>query len=217
VNFSKGKETVIRVLREVHDLSSEVQCRVTRAGGLNRYGEPNFRVVWGWSRLTWIGGKWKDTDASGNFIREVIELRQVPKYLPYQRWHIERWLPPEAYGSPQSWYSQTIEREDGILIPALGPYPRRGEYEHCFTLQDARGEFVPLSPAACEWIVRAIECARALPAREHRAALQRREVAHERAWQTRADALLDDAVPAFHDLPFIAVPSSITGSGSAST
>lgn len=198
------KRKMIQVVRERHDTPASLESRVARAGGLNRYGEPNFRVVWGWSRLTWIGGKWTDTDLSGNLLREVIELRQLPKYFPHDRWHIERWLPPEAYGSPALWYSQTLEREDGILIPALGPYPRRGEYEHCFTLQGLRGEFVPLSPAACEWIVHAIEFARTRPTAEHRVALERRELAHDRAWHAQADAILGDATPAFHGVPFVA-------------
>lgn len=194
---------MVHILRERHEAPRELQRRIARAGGLNLYGEANFRVVWGWSRLTWIGGKWTDTDASGNLIREVIELREVPKYSPHERWHVERWMPPEAYGSPESWYGQTIEREDGILIPSLGPYPRRGEYEHCFTLQGPHDEFVPLSPAACEWIVRAIEFARGLSAEEHRAALERREVARDRRWHAKADALLDDSAPAFHGSPFV--------------
>jgi hypothetical protein len=190
--------SMVQVIRETHEAPRELQHRVTRAGGLNRYGEPNFRVVWGWSRLTWIGGKWTDTDASGNMIRETIELRELPKYFPHDRWHIERWLPPEAYGSPELWYRQTLEREDGILVPALGPYPRRGEYEHCFTLQGTRGEYLPLSPAACEWVVHAIEFARRMPAGEHRAALQRREAIRNREWHARADNAIDDAGPAFH-------------------
>ncbi|MHB8413260.1 MAG: hypothetical protein ACYDDI_15130 [Candidatus Acidiferrales bacterium] len=127
-------------------------------------------------------------------IRERIELRELPKYFPFDRWHIERWMPPESYGSPELWYSQTIEREDGILIPALGPYPRRGEYEHCFTLQGGRGEFIPLSPNACEAIVRAVEFARGRPKQEHRA----------REWESHADAVLDDAGRAFHGVPFVA-------------
>ena|SRR5215472_5420955 len=53
--------------------------------------------------------------------------------------------------------AQTIETEDGIRIPALGPYPSRGEYEHAFTLESASGEFIPLTPTACDWIIRAIE------------------------------------------------------------
>lgn len=195
---------MIQILRETHIAPASLQLRLVRAGGLNRFGEPNFRVVWGWSRLTWIGGKWTDTDTHGNVTREIVELREVPKYLPLDRWHIERWMPPETYGSPRQWYAQTVEREDGISIPALGPYPRRGEYEHCFTLQSPRGEFVPLSPSACESIVRAVEFARAQPVAEHRAALSRRESNREREWESHADALVSDASPAFHGAPFVA-------------
>lgn len=196
---------MIHILRETHVAPASLQLRLARAGGFNRYGEPNFRVVWGWSRLTWIGGKWTDTDAHGNVTREVVELREVPKYLPHNRWHIERWMPPETYGSPQQWYAQTIERNDGISIPALGPYPRRGEYEHCFTLQGPRGEFIPLSPGACESIVRAVEFARSEPTQRHRAALVRRESHRDREWEAHADAVFNDASPAFHGAPYVAL------------
>ncbi len=194
---------MIHILRETHEAPASLQQRLARAGGLNRYGEPNFRVVWGWSRLTWIGGKWTDTDAHGNVTREIIELREVPKYFPFDRWHIERWMPPETYGSPQQWYGQTIERNDGVSIPALGPYPRRGEYEHCFTLAGPRGEFVPLSPSTCEAIARAVEFARAQPTRAHCAALARREMDREHSWDAHADAVFNDAAPAFHGAPFV--------------
>ncbi len=95
---------MIHITRETHEAPASIQRRIALAGGANRYGEPNFRVVWGGSRLTWIGGRWTDRDAHGNAIREAIELRQVPKYAPLDRWHIERWTPPESYGSPDSWY-----------------------------------------------------------------------------------------------------------------
>jgi hypothetical protein len=189
---------MIQVTRETHEPPEAICERIARAGGMNRFGEPNFRVVWGGSRLAWIGGRWVDRDAHGNVIREAIEQRQEPKYIPAERWHIERWMPPEAYGSPEEWLARTTEIEDGIRIPALGPYPSRGEYEHCFTLEDARGEFVPLGPAACDWIVRAVEWARRQSRRNGRAAIASREARRERDWDRSADDLLDDAVPAFH-------------------
>lgn len=176
---------------------------MARAGGSNRFAEPNFRVVWGGSRLAWIGGRWTDRDAHGNRTRERIELRRVPKYSPENRWHIERWMPPESYGSPESWFAQTIETEDGIRIPALGPYPSRGDYEHCFTLQSVTGEFLPLSAAACEWIVHAVEWARRQPGLARREAVQGREARRLREWDLAADAILDDATAAFHGQPFV--------------
>ena len=51
---------MIRVLRETHDTPEAVARRLERAGGLNCFGEPNYRAVWGWNRLAWIGGKFED-------------------------------------------------------------------------------------------------------------------------------------------------------------
>jgi hypothetical protein len=154
------------------------------AGGANTFGEANFRVVWGGSRLTWMGGRWTDRDASGNVIREAIETRRVPKYLPVDRWHIEKWMPAESYGSPEQWYEQTTEVEDGIRIAALGPY-------------------LALSPAACDWIVRAGEWTRRQARTEQGGAIAAREARRARDWDRDADDLLDDAVPAFHGAPFV--------------
>jgi len=194
---------MIRVTRETHEAPAAICERIARAGGRNRYGEPNFRVVWGGSRLAWIGGRWVDRDAHGNVVREVVELRQEPKYIPAERWHVERWMPPDAYGSPEEWFARTVETEDGIRIPALGPYPSRGEYEQCFTLEDPRGEFLPLSAAACDWIVRAVAWSRRQTRRDGRQAIAAREARRERSWDRDADDLLDDAVPAFHGQAFV--------------
>jgi hypothetical protein len=196
---------MIRVLREIHDAPATIQERVARVGGANRFGEPNFRVVWGGARLAWIGGRWTDRDAHGNVLREAIELRRAPKYVPEDRWHIERWMPPESYGSPEDWRAQTTEVEDGIRVPALGPYPSRGEYEHCFTLQTTCGDFLPLTAAACDWIVRAIEWSRRQPRRANRNAIAARESRRANDWERTADDMLDDAIPAFHNHPFLSV------------
>lgn len=181
-----------------------MQERVAVAGGFNRLGEPNFRVVWGGARLTLIGGRWTDRDAHGNIIRESIELREVPKYLPVDRWHIEHWIPPEVYGSRDDWNRRTIEVEDGIRFPALGPYPSRGEYEHCFTLETAAGEFVPLTASACDWVVRAITWARQQTRGAGRAAIVKREFRRERDWDRSTSDMLDDGLSAFQGHSFVA-------------
>jgi hypothetical protein len=181
---------MIRVLRESKEAPLQVQERVSRAGGANRFGEPNFRVMWGWNRLDWMGGKWTDRDAHGNVTREVIELRHVPKYVPHDRWHIERWMPPEIYGSPADWCSNTLEREDGILIPALGPYPARGEYEHCFTLQSPAGEFLALTPTVCDGVIHAIEWSRHRTPVERREAIGCREARLSKQWDLAAEKFL---------------------------
>jgi hypothetical protein len=120
----------------------------------------------------------------------VVELRREPKYTPHDRWHIERWMPPESYGSPETWHAQTQEIENGRNIPALGPYPSRGDYEHCFTLEGPRGEFIQLTPAAARHIARAIEISRVAPRAKRREALGERARREEREYDACAEAVL---------------------------
>jgi len=200
---------MITVLRETHDAPAQIATRLRTAGGINRYGEANFRAVWGWSRLTWIGGRWEDRNAAGDLVRETVELRRVPKYAACNRWHIERWCPPEMYGSPAQWHAQTLEIEDGRNIPALGPYPERGEYELAFTLETPSGEFVQLTLTVAEYIARAIEFSRGLSRSKRRRALHEREARADAAYEAWAYEVLDDSVPAMHGAPFAIVPKQI--------
>jgi hypothetical protein len=196
----------VQILRETHDTPESVTRSLELAGGNNPFGEPNYRAVWGWNRLAWIGGKFEEHDpATGSLLREVVELRQEPKYPAVNRWHLEKWLPAEAYGSPRAWYAQTIEVANGRGIPALGPYPSRGEYEHCLTLENAKGEFVQLTTTAAEHIARAIEWSRRHPRSSSRRSLQDRDAREERAYDTWAYDMLDETVPAFRRQPFVTV------------
>jgi hypothetical protein len=173
------------------------------AGGRNPFGEPNYRAVWGWNRLAWIGGKFEDRDETGALVREVVQLRREPKYPQVNRWHIERWVPPDVYGSPRGWYAQTVEHANGVSIPALGPYPSRGDYELCFTLEGAQGQFVQLTATAAEQIARAIEWSRCCPRSVSKRALDDRQKREEQAYDAWAYDMLDDAAPAFRRQPFV--------------
>lgn len=195
--------TTIAILRETHETPESVAHRLELAGGRNRFGEANYRAVWGWNRLAWIGGKFEDRDEQGRLLRERVELRQEPKYPAVNRWHVERWVPPETYGSPRQWYAQTVELAGGRSVPALGPYPSRGEYEHCFTLETPSGEFVQLTPTIAEHIACAIERSRCAPRAAQRNALYDRAQRADMAYETWAYDLLDDAAPAFHRQPFV--------------
>jgi len=169
-------------MRELHEPTQSVVDSLTRAGGLNRFGEPNYRAVWGWNRLTFIGGKWEQDNADGK--PAEYALRRVPKYPQLNRWHIEKWCPPEMYGSPWTWCNgSTMERE-------LGPYPERGEYEHCFTLDGPRGEFIQLTPTVAEYIARAIERSRATKPKKH--TLYSREARKDKEYLDWADMVMDD-------------------------
>jgi hypothetical protein len=181
---------MIATIRENYDAPDCVAQELALAGGYNLFGEAHYRAVWGWSRLDWIGGKWEDRDASGALVREVVELRREPKYTPHNRWHIERWMPPESYGSPEQWHAETVEFANGRSIPALGPYPSRGDYEHCFTLEGPRGEFVQLTPAAARHIARAIEASRGVARAKSKEALEDRARREEREYDAYAEEAL---------------------------
>jgi hypothetical protein len=182
---------MIHILRETHNAPADVARALLLAGGRNLFGEANYRAVWGWSRLDWIGGKWEDRDpVSGALRREVVELRREPKYTPHDRWHIERWMPAESYGSPAEWLAQTIEIVNGRNVSALGPYPSRGDYEHCFTLDGPRGEFVQLTPAVARHVARAIEASRGAGQARRKMAIEERVRREEREYEGYADACL---------------------------
>jgi hypothetical protein len=136
---------------EKRECPPSVARELELAGGLNRYHEPNFRVVWGYNRIVPMTGTWEEwekvvgmlTDkvtgvvGTREFIRlvsSVTETRQVPKYLPANCWHLEGWRPPEEYGSPEAWRKQGEEVVAGMTIDTAGEFPARGEYELIFPL-----------------------------------------------------------------------------------
>jgi hypothetical protein len=207
----RARSPRIAIVRETHEPPESVARALELAGGKNPFGEANYRAVWGWNRLAWIGGKFEEHDpTTGSLLREVVELRQEPKYPAVNRWHIEKWLPAEAYGSPRAWWAQTIEVANGRNIPALGPYPARGDYEHCMTLEGPSmkgrcGEFVQLTATAAEHIARAIEWSRKHPRAKARRSLYERETREDQDYEGFAYDILDDAVPAFHKQPFVTV------------
>jgi hypothetical protein len=110
-------------MRETHEAPAEIRQRLARAGHSNRYGESNFRVVWGGSRLSWNGGRRTDHDTSGNVIRETIDLRQVPKYVPLAHRALElTGIRPRARRSPLPPGAATLV----ALSEAIAALPRPG-------------------------------------------------------------------------------------------
>ena len=75
---------MIQVIRETHEPPTCVAEALLRAGGVNRFGEPNFRAVWGGNRLTWIGGKWEDRNERGVLL---LPRRNSPPHCHAARGH----------------------------------------------------------------------------------------------------------------------------------
>lgn len=144
--------------------------RLTNLGGLNPYGLPNYRVIWGGNRTHLVGGMFKKpmevaTDSmiigeprTRTIVLEVAEMRTLLKYHPF-RWHLEKWCGPEVYGSREDWYINSWDEVS--QLHTMGDYPSEGDYEHVFFLamcshmqprdtdwcqmcQLQLGEFIPL-------------------------------------------------------------------------
>lgn len=174
--------------REIMECPKDIQARLTRAGGLNLYGDPNFRFVWGWSRLGWVSGTTTELDESENFIREIHRTEMGPKDFHacskvcekdhyshrFERWLLEAWRPADYYGSPDQWYRATLEFEGLRMTAGLGPYPLRGDYETQFAIEDRDHQFEALTPDVVDSVIVGIRIARARSIQQIRQSLKDR-------------------------------------------
>lgn len=96
------------------------QDRLTRTGGRNRYGAPNFIIVWGQSWTVRRGGIWNDGEHYFKGYRDEVEDKRPC-------WVLKQWNAPELYGSPALWFAQNRDENSGLQI--LGDFPWRGQYE----------------------------------------------------------------------------------------
>jgi hypothetical protein len=89
--------------REQFKCPPEFQERLTRVGGINRYCEPNFIIVWGQSWTVRRGGTWEQDD--GTYFRGYRDVPEDGRPC----WILKKWNAPELYGSPTLWFLQNRE------------------------------------------------------------------------------------------------------------
>lgn len=106
---------------ERRECPPEFQERLTARFGLNRFGTPHFRFVWGQTELMRMGSSWFDRDGSERFgYREVMVSGQPC-------WLILKWKDPIEYGSPDAFYAVTYDGYSKLYM--MGEYPYEGRYE----------------------------------------------------------------------------------------
>lgn len=190
-----------------------LQEKLTEIGGKNPHGEPNFRVIWGRSRLAWHGGEMTERDASGNVIRKTVTCRLEPAYPEFlDRWLFECWLPPEAFGTEEDWEQNTVVWLEGQRVETLGPFPRRGDYDLCMVLQTPlKGKcakqggcscgdclsFIPLTETAAMGILKAAMATRDIPLQLRQIARREDEQKKSQAEEARVFDELEEKRPAF--------------------
>jgi hypothetical protein len=194
---------MISVLRETHDTPESVTRRLLLAGSTNRFGEANYRAVWGGNRQAWIGGKFEDRDERGALLRERIELRKEPKYPAANRWHIEPWVPLETYGSPRivvfadngtRWRAERSRTRSVSFARRLRTLLHAGK--SAGRIYSTGGDYRGIRRTADRTVAR-----RTTSAITH-AALQKGSD-EDQSYADWAYDLLDDAVPAFHKQPIV--------------
>lgn len=90
--------------------------------GVNRFGEPNFKIMWNQSNFLRMGNVWHDS--KGN---EQVGYKDVYQGDGQPCWLILKWRPPEFYGSPTTYYRETYDNHSRRYI--TGEYPWKGRYE----------------------------------------------------------------------------------------
>lgn len=100
----------------------EFQERITDAGGVNRYGTPNFLIAGANTYTVRAGTKWEG-EGFPTFIgyRDILLGMNEPAYMLLQ------WYPPEVYPTQVMWYLENYDEESGLQL--CGEYPHEGRYE----------------------------------------------------------------------------------------
>lgn len=190
----------------------EFQDRLTEIGGVNRYDEPNFIIVWGQggepNALYRAGGAWHAPDLpTFTGYRDLLIGGGTPS------WSLLQWQDPVHYGTPEMYYIQNFDEETGLQT--LGEYPYLGRYRLLYNLRwmekvgnELRCEAMPLNAYLLESIVPIIMAAKEISWEKTKAVLK--------DIKDREDAadisLIEDAMRA-SSLPFKGNPVSYTKQG----
>lgn len=152
---------------------------LNRVGGLNPFGKPMFRLVWGETFTETFWGQMEGGSKGQHF---HLRYRGIP------RWHLEMWNPSENFGTPEAWYAQSYDPLTGLH--ALGDYPFEGDY-----VQHSRLHSLDFD--TLESLLPRIEAARAITLRKRREMIQAQMDAEKRASRQRIHEAYVDASPAF--------------------
>jgi hypothetical protein len=121
------------------------QNRITLAGGLNRYGQPNFKIAWAQTEIMRQGGEWEVMGEAHVGYRDVLKGDGNP------HWMLMMWvdagksaeMPHLPSQSDVSFYAENRCPKTGLQI--LGEYPYHGSYQTVLSLvaklviKDAKG------------------------------------------------------------------------------
>jgi hypothetical protein len=175
----------------------EFQQRIADAGGLNRYDEPNFRLVWGQTETFRAGGEW-----TGSGQIPYRGYRDLLIGMGDPCWILQQWQAPEKYGTPESYYVFNYDEETNLQT--LGEYPYAGRYETVLPLVwkgmingRLAVEHMRLSSLLIDLLVPILDESSQLTAARKRALMLKYKEDQDREQLNQIEAGLADAFPAF--------------------
>lgn len=160
--------------QKLPDIPKEFQAELTKIGGINRFGQPNLRVVRGNEVLSDIAEDasvlkyhvgYSATQTNGfeyeedGIAKYAQRIEDVPEGLMVKRmvmgreplgelrYIIEVWVSPEELEAKNRFQNRAV---DGEVL--LREFPRQGIYERYFTVETADGGFRKLDNAVLEFI-----------------------------------------------------------------
>lgn len=178
----------------------DFQERLTQVGGLNKYDEPNFILVWG------QGGDDRGMYRAG----ASWEVEGIPSYTGYRNlligggqacWCLLQWHPPIEYGTPEQYYVLNYDADSDLQT--LGEFPYSGRYHVLYSLKyvERRGnslhtEIMPLNAYLLDTVIPIILQARNIGWEKTKAALESmKEKEDAREVNRIEDIMRDKAVP----------------------
>lgn len=184
----------------------DISDQVREIGGVNRYDEPNFRLVWSQSSesMTRAGGIWENPDLPG--VQHYVGYRDVllEQFTPC--WLLQQWFPPEAkdiagndlFGTPTAYYVANYDVGTGLQI--LGEYPYNGRYLTVFPLVTPAGEAVPLSQYVVNMLIHVIVTAKEITVEQRKAVVEEQKARKKEQEVEEIEDALRSAHPEFGEI-----------------
>ena len=171
---------------------AEYQDYLTQLFGVNRFGKPMFKIAWGQSDAM--------DYATPRGYSQMLTGHNQPC------WMIQRWRPPELFGTPAIYYALNADAETGLCM--LGEYPHFGLYETLVMLMRKRYDpdthelaidTLPLEWDLIEKVIPVLEVAERMTESERREAVKAVERAENDAMVADIEDRMLDSLPRFYD------------------
>jgi len=177
----------------------EIQCPwefqelLTSIFGVNPFGDPLFRIIWGQTETMDVASP----HGTGYFKRYIGHGQPC--------WIIQRWRPPEIFGTPDLYYQLMADPTSGL--PLAGEYPQFGMYETVTplmtrSLNAETGELevktIPLDWEIIERAIPLLQKAEQMTEAERQAALDAIEAAENAAIVAKIAERLYEELPTFY-------------------